>query len=216
VVSLFSNIAWDSAVVGAEIAYPSMLDWISDAVRTAGELEGVVLVVRIHPAERRWGTRQPIESAIGEVPANVRVIAPGRELSSYALLELSDLVLTYTTTVGLEAAVRGIPVAVAGRTHYRSRGFTHDLESPDQLRSLLRSGEWGVGDDQAETALRYAHLFFFRFCIPFPAVPIDHGVPSALPQDLDALRPGADPYLDFVCERILDAGDFALPDELAV
>ena len=216
IIALFSNITWDSAAIGRDRAYESMLDWIADAVRAVGELDDAVLVVRAHPGEQRWGTMQPVAEALGELPANVRVIGPEQPLSSYALLALSDLVLTYTTTVGLEAATRGIPVAVAGSTHYRGRGFTHDLQSPDELRSLLHAGPWSMSEDQVELALRYAFLFFFRFMIPFPMVPLEQGLPRQVPDDPSAVRPGADPYLDFVCDRILDGGEFILPEKLAL
>ena len=46
--------------------------------------------------------------------------------------------LCYTTTVGLEAAVRGIPVAVAGETHYRGRGFTSDIAVARGSRARAR------------------------------------------------------------------------------
>jgi hypothetical protein len=216
VVSLFTNLAWDSAVVGHDLGYDSMVDWVTDTVRVADELEDIVLVVRVHPAENRWGTRQPIAEVLHDLPRNVRVVRPEQQLSSYGLLAITDLALTYTTTVGLEAASRGIPVAVAGDVHYRGRGFTHDVQSPDGLRSLLSSGPWSMTDNQVSLARRYAFLFFFKFMIPFPLVPLKQGEPQAVPDDLSALRPGADPYLDFVCERILDGGSFILPDELAL
>ena len=73
--------------------------------------------------ERELATR------LGRLPANVILVPPDQPLSSYGLLAVSDLVLGYTTTVGLEAAVRGIPVAVAAETHYRGRGFTTDITS---------------------------------------------------------------------------------------
>jgi hypothetical protein len=216
VISLFTNLAWDSAVVGRDLAYGSMFEWIDDAVRTADELENTVLVVRVHPAETRWGTMQPVAAGLPDLPASVRVVGPEQPLSSYALLEVSDLALTYTTTVGLEAAVRGVPVAVAARTHYRDRGFTHDLGSPTDLGDLLRSGAWAMSDEQVALAIRYAFMFFFRCMIPFPLVQPDHGRPASAPDDAAALLPGADRYLDFICERILSSGDFTLPDELAL
>jgi hypothetical protein len=216
VISLFTNLAWDSAVVGRDLAYPSMLDWIDHAVKLAGELSDAVLVIRVHPAEERWGTMQPVAASLPELPPSVRLIGPDQPLSSYALLEISDLALAYTTTVGLEAAARGIPVAVAALTHYRDRGFTHDLGSPDDLGALLRSGSWEISDEQVELALRYAFMFFYRCMIPFPAVEPEFGKPASVPDDVGAIRPGADPYIDFICDRILGGGDFTLPDELAL
>ena len=47
-------------------------------------------------------------------------------MNTYDLMDMADLGLVYTTTVGLEMAMRGIPVVVAGKTHYRNRGFTQD------------------------------------------------------------------------------------------
>lgn len=215
VVSLFTNLTWDSAVVGRNVAYPGMLAWVADAVESVRGLDDVVLVLRVHPGEARWGTEEPVIDSLGDVPPSVRIVGPERALSSYGLLALSDLVLAYSTTVGLEAAVRGIPVAVAAQTHYRGRGFTHDLGSPEDLRALLRAGSWNATEDQAELALRYAFLFFYRCTVPFPVLPVASGDPGELP-GAAALRPGADPYVDFVCDRILDAGDFTLPEELAI
>ena len=67
-----------------------------------------------------------------------------------------------------------------------------------------------------ERARRYAFTFFFRAMIPFPVIQMVNGRPVAVPSTIEDLMPGQDPYLDFVCERILDGGDFTLPDELAV
>jgi hypothetical protein len=135
-------------------------------------------------------------------------------------MDSSDLVLTYTSTVGLEAAVRGIRVAVCGEAHYRGKGFTTDVEGPEHLDALL-SGEADEATDTSR-AVRYAFMFFHRLCIPFPAVRAKSAGLSAL--DADALEhiptsagevaPGADPYVDFVCERILTGGAFVLPEPL--
>ncbi len=216
VISMFTNLAWDSAVVGRDLAYPSMLEWIEHAVALVGELEDAVLVIRVHPAEERWGTMQPVDASLPELPPSVRLIGPDQPLSSYTLLDMSDLALTYATTMGLEAAAHGVPVAVAADTHYRGRGFTHDLSSPADLESLLRAGAWAISSEQAQLALRYAYMFFFKCHVPFPAVPVEGGFPQRVPADPSELLPGADPYLDFICDRILDGGEFVLPDELAL
>ena len=52
--------------------------------------------------------------------------------------------------------------------------------------------------------------------IPFPSVPTKEGFATAVPSDPERIKPGADPYLDFVCDRILDGAEFVLPDALAV
>ena len=110
VVSLYTNLSWDSAALYQDAAYGSMLDWVEAAVRSVSGLPETVLVVRIHPAEARWGTRErvreTVEGRIDRLPANVRFIEAEQAISSYTLLDLSDLVLAYTSTIGLEGATR--------------------------------------------------------------------------------------------------------------
>jgi hypothetical protein len=218
VVSLFTNVTWDSATLNRDIGFSSMFDWVEQAVRLAAERE-LVLVVRIHPAERHWGTREAVGeillSRLGEMPANVRVVPAQDALSSYALLDISDLLLTYTTTVGLEGAARGKRVAVAGATHYRGRGFTTDIRGSEDLARVLGEGPQQLHVDAMELAMRYAHMFFLRAMIPFGLVETERGKVKRVPRKAAALAPGADPYLDWICERILDGGEFGLPDELA-
>lgn len=218
IVSLFTNVIWDSATLGHDLAFESMFDWVEQTVRLAAGAD-LALVVRVHPAERRWGTRERLRdvlaSRIGELPANVRLVAAEEPLSSYTLLEASELVLTYTTTVGLEAAAQGKRVAVAGDTHYRGRGFTFDVTRREQLAQVLARPLPAPSKTELEMAMRYAHMFFFRAMIPFPAVQTKGGTVERLPARAADLSPGADAYLDWVCERILDGGDFGLPDHLA-
>jgi hypothetical protein len=216
-VSLFTNVTWDSATIGHDVGFASMFDWVEHAVRLAAS-QDIKLVVRIHPAEARWGTREEVQgviaSRLGEIPTNVRFVSSDDALSSYALLDISDLLLTYTTTVGLEAAVRGKQVAVSGDTHYRGRGFTADVSGPGQLARTMGREPSQLSATEVELAMRYAHMFFFRAMIPFPLVEIEDGKVKRFPRRAAALAPGADPHLDWICERILDGRDFGLPDEL--
>jgi hypothetical protein len=218
VVSLFTNVTWDSAAIGHDIGFASMFDWVEHAVRLVAGQDRV-LVIRVHPGEGRWGTREEVRdvviSRLGEVPANVRFVSAADALSSYALLDISDLLLTYTTTVGLEAAVRGKQVVVAGETHYRNRGFTTDIACPGDLARVLDAKLGQLPAATVELAMRYAHMFFFRAMIPFPSIAARDGRVKRFPRRAAELVPGADPYLDWICERILDGQDFGLPDELA-
>lgn len=219
VVTLFTNVSWDSATFARDVGFSSMFEWIAEAVKRAAEHPDLVLIIRIHPGEEIWGTRERVErellDAVGQLPENVRIVPGAEALSSYALLDLSDLILTYTTTVGLEAACRGKPVAVAGETHYRGRGFTIDVDGPEQLGAVLSKLHGPLGDEEVELALRYAFAFFFRAMVPFPAMRGGPAGVTRVPAAEHEIAPGADPYLDWICDRILDGADFALPDELA-
>jgi hypothetical protein len=218
VATLFTNVSWDSATFARDVGFGSMFEWIIESIRAVDGREDLTLMIRVHPGEERWGTRESVETVVreelGQLPSNVRMISASQPISSYALLALSDLVLTYTTTLGLEAAARGKPVAVAGETHYRRRGFTIDLDGPEMLSSVLRELPGPIDLSQVEQALRYAFAFFFRSMLPFPAVRARGAQVTHLPGSERDLAPGADPYLDWICDRILDGKDFDLPDEL--
>lgn len=221
IVAAFTNLAWDTAVLGKDIGFASMVDWIAEAVAAMSARPDAVLAIRVHPAEVRWGTAQPIapelRKRVGTLPSNVRLIGPDEAISSYSLMAMAERVLTYTSTVGLEAAVRGRRVAVAGETHYRGRGFTDDVRDAEHLRALVASPHDGpLPADDVDVARRYAFAFFFRLMIPFAPVENRGDQIVRLPRSAAEIAPGADPHLDFVCERILDGGELLLPRELAL
>jgi hypothetical protein len=220
VISLFTNVTWDSACLRRHVSYPSMLAWLESAVRIARELPDVALVIRVHPADAKWGSRddphEALTRSLGALPPNVRIVGSTEALDSYAIVAISDTVLSYSTTVGLEAAARGRPVVVAGAVHYRGRGFTWDIESDDELRAAMADPRLAMTDEQVALARRYAFGFFFRWMVPFRPMEVAVGKIGSVTTDAADLEPGRDPYLDFACDRILDGGPFILPDELAV
>lgn len=144
-VVMFSNVVWDSAVVGKDRGFASIRDWLIAGIQWAGGHPDVDLVIRIHPAEvnvTNHATLERMADFIAEgwprLPTNVRIVPPESRISSYALMDGARIGLVYTSTVGLEMAMRGIPVVVAGSTHYRGHGFTVD---PETLGSVLAGGQ---------------------------------------------------------------------------
>ena len=220
VISAFTNLAWDTAVLGKDLGFESMFDWAAAAVAAIADRPDAVLVIRVHPAEVRWGTAQPIEPELlrrtGALADNVHIVGADEPTSSYALMAMSERVLTYTSTVGLESALGGRRVAVAGETHYRGRGFTDDVRDADHLRALIAQPADGLSDHEIELARRYAFAFFFRLMVPFSPVENRGAQILRLPGHAADLAPGADPRLDFICDRILDGGELLLPRELAL
>lgn len=84
---------------------------------------------RIHPGEalvKHGSILDLIRKTLPHLPPHIHLIEPLADVNTYDLMDVADLGLVYTTTVGLEMALRGIPVIVAGKTHYRNRGFTYD------------------------------------------------------------------------------------------
>ncbi len=214
----FTNITWDTAVLDRDCAFTDIRGWIDCLV---GEFAGRPehqLVVRVHPSEVRLpmkATRDSlqtyVETAWPSLPNNVRIIAADDTTSSYPLMDHCDLGVVYTSTTGMELALRGKPVIVAGLVHYRGKGFTNDASDEAEFLGLLRRGldDPGVLVADAERARRYAHFFWFR--APVDAVGVVEPLPglARLTVRSDAeLAPGANADLDLICAGILDGTPF--------
>jgi len=176
VVLLATNVLGDSLTLGRNVFTASMAEWITKTVQYFAARPDVQLVVRVHPGERLMqgpSSLDVITAALPVIPEHIKLIAPLEQVNTYDLMEIAGLGLAYTTTVGMEMAMRGVPVILAGQTHYRGRGFTYDPTSwneyfatADRLLSDL-SGQ-RLTPEQVETAWNYAYRFFFDFPMPFP------------------------------------------------
>jgi hypothetical protein len=218
IVTLFTNLTWDSAAQDRDVGFTSMYEWIVESIRLFGKLRTAQLVVRIHPGEIQfpgWETRDPVlarlQRTLPVMPENVRIVPPENDLSSYTLMGLSRCGLVYTTTAGLEMALEGKPVVVAGDTHYARKGFTLDPKTPGEYeemvgRALSSPPEPAVRD----LARRYAHALFFRYFLRFPIVSlaVPDLVPKVRPSAPGILDPGGDRTLDLICNGILHRGEF--------
>jgi capsule polysaccharide export protein KpsC/LpsZ len=176
VVLLCTNVVGDSLALDRQVFTHGMADWLAETVRGLASRPEVQLVVRVHPGEMLGAGHSSIEivrQVSPELPPGVVVIPPDSEINTYDLIGLAHLGLVYTSTVGLEMAMFGLPVVVCGDTHYRGKGFTYDPASmPEylaQVGSLLQDplGR-SLPPEQVELAWRYAYLFFFEYPFPFP------------------------------------------------
>jgi hypothetical protein len=176
VVLLATNVLGDSLTLGRNVFTASMAEWITKTVQYFATRPDVQLVVRIHPGERLMkgpSMTGVIERAVPERPQHIHVIGPDEKVNTYDLMEIAGLGLAYTTTVGMEMCMRGVPVILAGQTHYRGRGFTCEPASWDEYFVLLEKlladlPGYRLPQDQVELAWNYAYRFFFDFPLSFP------------------------------------------------
>lgn len=173
---LATNVLGDSLTLGRHVFAHSMAEWIEKTVQYFARHPEVQLVVRVHPGERLMkgpSIMNVIERALPARPEHIHVVGPLEKINTYDLMEIAGLGLAYTTTVGLEMALRCVPVVVSGNTHYRARGFTFDPATWEEyyriLDGLLRDLPGNrLSAQQVETAWNYAYRFFFEFPLDFP------------------------------------------------
>lgn len=219
VILLLTNVLWDAQLHYRANAYPSMLAWVVDTIEWFKRRPDLQLVIRVHPAEIRatLPSRQRVEDELsriyGTLPANVFLIGPEEQISTYAIAQKCDSALIYGTKTGVELACMGIPVMVAGEAWVRGKGITEDATSPVAYRALLEKLPLArrLSPEVRLRAYKYAYHFFFRRMIPVSAArPALGGWPPfhVVPESLEQLSPGADPGLDVICEGILNGSDF--------
>lgn len=218
---VMTHVNWDTAGDFSPMVYPSFDDWIVDTVRELIALDQIDWVIKIHPAEA-WsnpdtGIHSLIEDNFSSLPKHVKLIGATAEISPRAFYDAIDGAVTAYGTAGLEVALLGKPVILAGEAHYGAKGFTYDAESAEGYRDLLRQVAHltRLNAEQLDLARKYAHCYFVRRQIPLPVVTDDHSKWWRFQfEKRDLLRPGRDRFMDFVCDRLLDGKDFIMDDDL--
>jgi hypothetical protein len=176
IVLLATNVIGDSLTLGRQIFSDSMTTWLERTVRYFANRSDVQLVIRIHPGEMIThgpSVADVARHALPELPENIHLVSADAKVNTYDLVELAALGLVYTTTVGMEMAMSGVPVIAVGRTHYRGKGFTLDPDSWEGYFKLLDDvladpGAFRSSQTQVEQAWNYAYRFFFEYPHPFP------------------------------------------------
>jgi hypothetical protein len=197
-----------------------MLDWLVQTCRYFATRQDLQLLIRVHPAEISGfpPSRQPVlgelRKAIAQLPANIVVVPPESELSTYALMSLCNGVIIYGTKTGVELASRGIPVIVAGEAWIRNKGLTWDASSPEEYFRILDGLPFASRLDAGmiARARRYAYHFFFNRMIPLPFIE-PHAGNAIYRLKLNTVRhllPGESAGLDTICNGILRRTPFVL------
>lgn len=176
IVLLAANVIGDSLTLGRAAFTGNMSTWLRRTLRYFADRSDLQLVLRVHPGERNLDGPS-VTDLVGEempdLPAHIHMVAAADPINTYDLIEIADLGLVYTTTVGMEMAMSGLPVIVAGRTHYRGKGFTIDPESWKEYfenldKAVVNLGKARLDPHNIDVAWHYAYRFFFDYPQPFP------------------------------------------------
>lgn len=175
-VLLATNVLGDSLTLGRQVFSKNMVEWINRTVQYFIGRPDIQLVIRIHPGEvltHGQSMADAVLETLPRLPDNIRLIRAKDDINTYDLIDVADLGLVYTTTVGMEMAMSGVPVIVSGQTHYRDRGFTYDPDSWVGYFKLLGSilaapAEHRLSKEQVQNAWNYAYRFFFDYPLAFP------------------------------------------------
>lgn len=187
-VAVFTNVIFDTSQVHANVVFDDMFDWLDALEDVILNHPETLFVIRAHPDEHRPGKRAAesvshwYRSSRLAGAGNVEFFAPEDRISSYQLIEVVDLVLTYNSSIGLEASIMGAPVLSAGRARFTA---AQTVYLPDDRAAYLRRLEGMLAGDEVRAPaehvrdgrrflyreLYHASLDFSDYLEPYPSLP---------------------------------------------
>lgn len=218
---IMTHINWDTVSDFSPMLYSSFDEWVIDTIHTIKNIGDVQWVIKIHPAEAWANPESGIESLIKkhfpELTENIRVLSADENISPLDFFNMVDGGVTVYGTSGLELALHGKPIILAGEAHYGNKGFTHDAVSQEHYRELLKRAcnLPELNDEQKELVRKYAYCYFIQRQIPISVVKDPESKWWNFQFDKkELLLEGRDPVIDFVCEKIIDGTDFIMDEQL--
>jgi len=151
-----------------------------------------------------------------ELP-NLIFVSPLEMLSSYELIQRSKFVMIYNSTIGMEAAIMGMPVLCAGKarfTQYPSVFFPQSVMAyREKLEEMLKAEKIEVPSEFQRNARRFLYYQLYFSSLPFGDY-LKKGVRASNARlkdfPLTALSPQRSLAIDTIKKGMLEDGDFLL------
>ena len=161
---------WDNPL------YHGQLDGLQKIAHSTKHLpDGVRVYLRMHP--NLLGVENEFVRKVVSLASNrFRIITPDSPISSYKLLNEADKIVTFGSTMGIEAVYWGKPSILLGASFYRELGGTYNPTCHDEAMKLI---VMKLEPKDREPALRYGnHLL--NFGIPYKTTDASRGVRNAI------------------------------------
>lgn len=176
VVSVFTNVIFDTTQMYANVAFADMFAWLDELLEVMRAETQTLFILRAHPDEARPGkaSRESVATWFEQKSAslpNAVFIPPQERLSSYDLLKRSKFVLTYNSTIGLESILLGVPALAAGQAPFNAfeTVFFEGERAAyfSRLNAWLTAGRLEVPPERVRNTRRFLYYRTYRFSLPF-------------------------------------------------
>lgn len=163
------NVRWDSAALARLRVFDSVEHWLLSLLDWAKRTPDARICVRQHPAERHAhvGSRDDIASLLArhsEIGDRLTFVAGSDPVSTYDLIRTAKVVLPFTSSVAMDAAMLDRPVVLGTETHYESLPFVWRAETPAEYFALIERALAGelIVTDAAKRAATVAYYLTQR------------------------------------------------------
>ena len=218
VVSLFTSTDDELCAIDEWTPIMDQEHWLIRTKQWFASHPDINLVVRIHPnvlgsLGNNYQALQTTLDAFSNAPDNIKIVMPDQQINSYQLLSLSSACLVHSSTVGIEASLRGVPSLYVGGGHFFGREFAYNLSHSSEYESLLeRICTQNTDPRHRKFAYRFGYQLFVRRAIRFPLVRMVEVSRGELTySNINELLPGRDDDLDRICDSLINNSTFYPP-----
>jgi hypothetical protein len=219
---VLTHINWDSVSDYSPMLYGSFNEWVIESIKLMWGMTNIQWIIKVHPAES-WennpetGVEGLIKRTYPDLPPHIRVFSAEENISPLDFFHMVDGGVTAYGTAGLEIALCGKPVILAGEAHYGAKGFTYDSHTLAQYAEFLgKAHNLGrLSVEQTSWARQYAYLYFVQRQIPLNVVKDPHSKWWRFQfNKRHLLEKGKDPAIDFICEKLVSKQEFIMDTRL--
>lgn len=137
------NSSWDSAALGLHTVFKDSIEWIVESIKYILENTDKKVVIRQHPVEKydfastTDDYKEIIKTYFGDND-RVIVVDAHSKVNTYKLFKYASAMLAYTSTVGIEATMVGLPVISESKNYYADFGFVFSGTSKGEYFNLIK------------------------------------------------------------------------------
>lgn len=195
--------------------FGNQMTWIEETIRIAIKRQKILLI-RIHPnvaSKVSNGINKEetqyfidIKHKYKDQDNYIKFIDSDCDINTYDLVDITNVAITYGSTIGLEMACMGKNVVVCAESFYDCLRNIWVVRKKEVYEDLLcNAARIENKNSIKDEALKFAHFYYFAATsIKFPLVKMTDPHNAVLNySSLNELLPGKDENLDRICDYIL-------------
>ena len=160
------NLPWDGPALGLNRCFETFGDWVMETVRYVYENTNATLLIREHPCTRvnqdyynaSW--KKQVMELVGDSD-RIYYCSWDEDLNIYRCFEKAKIVIPYSSTSGIEAAVLGCEVITHTDCYYDTLEFVNRANNKMEYFQLIEEGL--NGNLQSSEANRETALLAFAY-----------------------------------------------------
>jgi hypothetical protein len=135
--------------------YANQTDGIFKIINDTKDIENIHIYLRVHPHLAKV-SNSDLTDLLAIKSQHLTIIPANSLISTYHLVKHASQVITFGSTIGMEATFMEKPSILAGKSFYYNLGGTYDPSSHEELIQLIKSD---LEPKSKEKALMFAYYF---------------------------------------------------------